>query len=1092
MLQIDWLGLWRAPFLDLPARQLAGFLLLGVYGLALVIALVGTWRSFRLTASRWLLFLALCLLALLLNNIVAWYYPIARPPVPNRPQEASGLPDPLLGSLPILLMGGWVGMGPAMIAGMLGGLMRALFISGQMPPVFEFAFLGLIFCFLLRQDYRGRLWSFLRQPIVAGTLGRLLIWPLVLPGLYVGTPGADPLYALDFTWPLFLSAWLPALAEGLIAGAIGQVLYAAAPTLRPVQAARSAPPHTRSLNRRLLFTFVPIMLIIMAVLVYAVTATTLNAATQQAIEQMARDAVSASDDIPFFFQTGQSLAGALADDERLQSSDATVRQNRLAEGVRAGAFFDEMILTDSSGQLRNIYPADGQKQLTDAEMTLIPRTLSSGAPGFSEVHRRSADALMVSFVVPVDDGKGGRSGALVARTRLNVNPTMTRMLAGLQQTLGAGEGFVVDEQGRIVLAGRAERLMTGWRLDPSQRPLTEIEDGRVYVSSVEDGTRRLLYVRAVKGHPWTTVIELPYASVLRLAAQVSTPLVGLLVVLMVVACGAVFFVSSRVTRPIGLLSQASSRISEGKLDAPVQVRGEDEVGQLGDAFEQMRVSLKGRLDDLSLLLRVSQDVAASFELERGIPLILEGALQASRGRSARLLLLSNDRHLSALWRRGELPGDITPLDRRLAEMATSLQEPMLVESTARARGTLDPTLIGPGIRALAAWPVRRQTEMLGVLWLAYSEPHRFAESEQNVLATLAGQAAILVENSRLLQTAESERQRLAAILISTNDAVIVTGPDNRVLLMNPAAEIAFGVVATRVVGKRLQDSMLDPAVIQLLATPGADDSPQTGEVVLPDGRTLYGSASAIRIESGQSLGRVAVLRDITHFKELDAMKSEFVATVSHDLRSPLTYMRGYVAMLPMVGELAPKQKDYLEKIQLGIEQMTELIDDLLDLGRIEAGVGLQRVECSLAEMVAEVVEQVRSRAMAFGLDLKTEVNTQRVMQADPALIKGAVSNLIDNAMKYTPAGGTITVGLDERADSLILRVSDTGIGIAPADQTRLFEKFYRVKRRDTLDIKGSGLGLAIVKSIGEWHGGRVWVDSQLGVGSTFYLALPIG
>ena len=113
------------------------------------------------------------------------------------------------------------------------------------------------------------------------------------------------------------------------------------------------------------------------------------------------------------------------------------------------------------------------------------------------------------------------------------------------------------------------------------------------------------------------------------------------------------------------------------------------------------------------------------------------------------------------------------------------------------------------------------------------------------------------------------------------------------------------------------------------------------------------------------------------------------------------------------------------------------------------------------------------------------------MLADPALIKRTISNLIDNAMKYTPSGGSITVGLDERADSVILRVSDTGIGIAPADQGRLFEKFYRVKRRDTLDIKGSGLGLSIVKSIAEWHGGRVWVDSQLGQGSTFYMALPI-
>jgi signal transduction histidine kinase len=196
------------------------------------------------------------------------------------------------------------------------------------------------------------------------------------------------------------------------------------------------------------------------------------------------------------------------------------------------------------------------------------------------------------------------------------------------------------------------------------------------------------------------------------------------------------------------------------------------------------------------------------------------------------------------------------------------------------------------------------------------------------------------------------------------------------------------------------------------------------------------------------------MRDVSHFKEFDAIKSEFVATVSHDLRSPLTYMRGYTSMLPMVGELTPKQVDYVEKIQAGIEQMGQLIDDLLDLGRIEAGVGLQRANCVLADVVKEVYEEARSRALVYDLDLKTEINTERSMLADPALIKRTISNLIDNAMKYTPSGGSITVGLDERADSIILRVSDTGIGIAPTDQGRLFEKFYRAARRERLDIKG--------------------------------------
>ena len=1099
MLQIDWLGLWRIPFVEFPpARQLEGLTLLALYLLALILAFAGTRPSWSRLKTHRVLFVALCLATLLLNIILAWHYPIARPPMPDRPQEVVGTPAPLLGSLPILLVGAWFGAGPAMLAGFLGGLARALFINSQTPQPFEFAFFGLIAGFLLRQDYRGRLSSLARQPMAAGVMARLVIWPLMLPAAYVHASG-EPLYALDLAWPLFLSGWLPALVEGILAGVAGQILHAALPRLRSAQPARSDPPFARSFNRRLLFTFVPIMLIMIAALVAAVAATTINAATQQAIGQMARDAVSASQDIPFFFQTGQSLISSLASDAQLRG-DSTARQNKLADGVRAGAFFDEMLLTDASGSPIGLSPPGGSKLLTEEEHTLITRTVSAGAPGISGPQRVTTDTLMISFVVPVEDAKGARTGALVGRARLNTNPMMTRALAGLQATLGTGQGFVVDERERIVLATakHSDRLMTDWRLDTSPKPLAEVEGGQVYVNSVEDGTRRLIYVRPVQGYPWTTVIELPYAAVLGLAAQVSAPLVVLLLILTLVASVAMVTVSRRVTRPLHQLSQATTQIAEGKLGAAVLVRGEDEVGQLGEAFEQMRASLKGRLEDLSLLVRVGQAVASSLDLERGIPPILDGALEASGARLARLLLMSGDGTISAVWKCGDavassgrvLPGEITPIDQRLAEMAALRAEPLWVESIARMRGQLDQSFTTYGIRALAVLPVRRLNETTGVLWLAYNESHRFAETEKDILTTLTGQIDVLVENSRLFQTAESERQRLAAILISTSDAVIVTSPDDRVLLMNPAAEIAFGVVATRVVGKRVQETVLDPAVIQLLTTPKPDGGPQTGEIILPDGRTLYGSASDIRLDDGPPLGRAAVMRDVSHFKELDAIKSEFVATVSHDLRSPLTYMRGYTSMLPMVGELSPKQIDYIEKIQAGIEQMGELIDDLLDLGRIEAGVGLQRVECVLADVVNDVYEEARSRAMVFNLDLKTEINTQRAALADPALIKRVITNLLDNAMKYTPSGGSITVGLEERADSVIVRVTDTGIGIAPADQGRLFEKFYRVKRRDTLDIKGSGLGLAIVKSIAEWHGGRVWVDSQLGQGSTFYMALP--
>ena len=245
---------------------------------------------------------------------------------------------------------------------------------------------------------------------------------------------------------------------------------------------------------------------------------------------------------------------------------------------------------------------------------------------------------------------------------------------------------------------------------------------------------------------------------------------------------------------------------------------------------------------------------------------------------------------------------------------------------------------------------------------------------------------------------------------------------------------------------------------------------------------------------GQVVGRVAVLRDVTHFKELDEMKSEFVATVSHDLRAPLTFIRGYTTMLTMVGDLNEKQHDYLDRILDGITQMSALIDDLLNLGRVEAGVGVRQEPCRLGLILVEAVDTMRARAVTKGITLRLRpAQGAPVIVGDRTLLRQAVGNLVDNALKYTPVGGAVNVGLEvnDPDHEAVIHITDTGIGIAPEDRLRLFEKFYRIKRRETGEIPGTGLGLALVKSIVTRHGGRVWVESELNVGSTFYVALPL-
>jgi len=188
--------------------------------------------------------------------------------------------------------------------------------------------------------------------------------------------------------------------------------------------------------------------------------------------------------------------------------------------------------------------------------------------------------------------------------------------------------------------------------------------------------------------------------------------------------------------------------------------------------------------------------------------------------------------------------------------------------------------------------------------------------------------------------------------------------------------------------------------------------------------------------------------------------------------------------------LNEKQKEYIQKIRLGIDQMTELIDDLLNIGRIEAGIGINMAPCRLDTMLKRLALEMDMSARVKGLEFTLDVSPAlSPVMADETLLRQAIANLVDNAIKYTHQG-FVKLRAYNIQDGVMIEVQDSGIGIPNADLPRLFEKFYRVKTRESLKIHGTGLGLAIVKSIVELHKGRVWAKSELGRGSTFFISLP--
>jgi PAS domain S-box-containing protein len=1101
--------LWRSgliPFFERPGRWEAYLVLAGCTLFLLYLLIQFRQSLVQLRGRRLAVFALLVLAAPVLN---ASLLSVSLDPgllglLPPPYLAAEPVPPllPFLGLLPVVIAAAWLGRGPAVLVGLVAGIFRAGSTTHNILEPFNLALEAALIAYLLRQDYRGYLPRLLRQPVIALLGASLTLWPLAVLCTFLSVrfspffqPGGE-LAALDYAWTLQYYTLGLGLVEALLHGLVLQIAFIS-PRARPVVLARRAPPYALSLSRRFLFTLIPLFVLLIVVLIYAVSRSAVTMATQQAVDALTRDAVNGAEGVSSFISTGQSLIQQFASDDTLWSGDEALCRERLGGDVRMLPYFSRLTAYGADGDVLCTYPeALNDETLPTAEERELIRVITeTQALVITPVHQGFSGQVILSFGSPLEGNRSGAAGVLVGRVDVVRSPLVDEVLAGLQGTVGRGEGFLVDAEGRIVSHPNAERLLGSWTVDRSGTPLLELPEGQGWVGESRDSVtnaRQLVCQVEAEGHPWTVVLLLPQEVVLGLATKIAGPLLGLLIGVTVLVVIVILPVTSQLTRPLNLLSIAAGQIAAGELEHPIHVAGDDEVARLGVAFEKMRVGLKDRLDDLSLLLRASQEVSATLDLAKGMPIILESALVATDATVARIVLLSFTGEPQVVMARGESIEGLGGLDRALALSSRDVDHPLLIENLSRARTLADFGPLPDRIQSAVALSVRGKGRTVAVMWVGYPEPRRFVPSEVDLLSTLAGQAAVLVDNARLFQMAEGGRRRLAAILASTSDAVLVTDREDRLLLINPAAEQVLGLNAGDVMGRRIEEVPTEEALIDILTKPLSRTGSLAEEVPLPSGHTFYASASTILSADGENMGRVVVMRDVTHFKELDEMKSEFVATVSHDLRAPLTFMRGYATMLPMVGDLTEKQREYLDKILTGIEQTAGLVEDLLSLGRIEAGVGLEERPCHVGALVVEAVDSMRARASAKGLTLRLEASDPApVIRGDATLLRQAVSNLVDNAVKYTPNGGAVTVGLRVGDDEVFISVTDTGIGIAQEDQVRLFEKFYRIRRRESESVPGTGLGLAIVRSIIERHGGRVWVESVLNKSSTFTIALPI-
>ena len=354
------------------------------------------------------------------------------------------------------------------------------------------------------------------------------------------------------------------------------------------------------------------------------------------------------------------------------------------------------------------------------------------------------------------------------------------------------------------------------------------------------------------------------------------------------------------------------------------------------------------------------------------------------------------------------------------------------------------------------------------------------------------------ERARSLYDLAAEQSRVRTIVSCMADGVLVTTPELEVVLHNPASTRLLEFMPSESQGGALSDYIdddnLGKALMSLLANAKGEEECIAQELVLGQ-KYLRALSALVYGPEQQVLGTVTVFHDITSLKELDEMKSNFVHHVSHELRSPLSAIKQQHSVIldGLTGDLTDKQRELLCRAQDKIQGLLDMINDLLDVARIESGHGVQQqIPLDLADTLQQIVHLLEPKAKERGLALELKLPEDLpFVRADQRSMEEGFTNLISNAINYSPEGGTVVVSASKHMEFLEVRVSDTGVGIAAEELPKIFDKFYRVKHPQTRQVIGTGLGLSIVKGVIEAHRGSVEVESTPGVGTIFKVLLPI-
>jgi PAS domain S-box-containing protein len=552
-------------------------------------------------------------------------------------------------------------------------------------------------------------------------------------------------------------------------------------------------------------------------------------------------------------------------------------------------------------------------------------------------------------------------------------------------------------------------------------------------------------------------------------------------------------------------------------------QGEQVAEQIALAIAKVQLleDARQRIAELQALQRTSLQLTSSLDLPAVLDGIAESALSLVGATNCHIYLYDEtDGTFTtgiALWQDGRREAAVrTPRQAGLTATVAREAQVLVINDAAHHPLYTSPRAQRWGVQAVAGFPLLRAGRVLGVFTITFLQAHTFNENELRVLGLLADQAAIAIENARLVEGLEAEvdirmdeivaeQQKSAAVLRSVGDAIALTDLELRVQYINEAFTTMTGYAPAEALGRRVSviiGEKMSQTDRQSLRSALAAGESWRGEATIrrKDGRTRETemSLAPVRDAQGSLVGFVSSYRDISHLKELNRARGQFMTNVSHELRTPVTNLKLYLHMLRS-GDTTQKAEHYLQVLHGQIDRLDQLVQDILEMAALDSGqAATDWGSLSLSTIIQDAITRYQSRAKAAALTLvaRSVPSTLPAVEGDQALLARALNELLENAIIFTPAGGQVTIETGTFAEQdrcwVTVAVHDTGPGIPHEEQKRIFERFFRGRLAESGHIPGSGLGLSIAQEIMRVHGGRVTLDSHTGQGSSLTLWLRSG